>query len=147
MFLTSGLYQALGKNLHFQLKRRETGKPEQKRQRKMKAVGKEEEEVNEGKRAGGSMKGSGGLLGRQKKDQRVGSQVLEEIIIIFSSWGENYNREVFMVHSWKGKLKGTISKNDSKTELVGETAEKSKEKWLLNGQAHCHLYQGMVVQN
>lgn len=50
MFLTSGLYQALGKNLHFQLRRRKTGKPEQKRQRKMKAIGKEEEEVNEGKK-------------------------------------------------------------------------------------------------
>lgn len=53
------------------------------RRRKMKAVEKEEEEeeeVHEGKRGGESMKGSGGLLGRQKKDQRVGSQVLEERI-------------------------------------------------------------------
>jgi len=50
-----------------------------------------------------------------------------------------------MVHSWKGKLKGTKSKNDSRTELVGETAEKSKEKRLLNGGACCHLYQGMVA--
>lgn len=29
-FLASGLYQALGKNVHFQLKRRETGNPEHK---------------------------------------------------------------------------------------------------------------------
>ena len=31
---------------------------------------------------------------------------------------------------------------DSKTELVEETAEKSKEKWLLNGGLCYHLYQG-----
>lgn len=43
-----------------------------------------------------------------------------------------------MVHSWK--LKGTKSKNESKTELVEETAEKSKGKWLLNGGSCCHLY-------
>lgn len=31
-----------------------------------------------------------------------------------------------MVHRWKGKLKGTKTKNYSKIELVEETAEKSK---------------------
>lgn len=50
-----------------------------------------------------------------------------------------------MVRSWKGKLKRTKSKNESETELGGETAEKSKAKWLLNGGASCHLYQGMVA--
>jgi len=33
------------------------------------------------------MKRSGDLLGRQKGDQRVGSQVLEETTVIFSSCG------------------------------------------------------------
>lgn len=40
--------------------------------------------MNEAKKRGGGMKGSGGLLGKQKKDQRVGSQVAEERIIIFN---------------------------------------------------------------
>lgn len=49
------------------------------------------------------------------------------------------------MHSWKVKLKGIKQKNYSKIELVGETAEKGKLKWLLNGEAFCHLYQGMVA--
>lgn len=57
------------------------------------------------------MKRSDDLLGR-KKDQRVRSQVLEERMIIFSSWGEDWNTEVIMAHRWKERLKGTKSKNE-----------------------------------
>lgn len=102
--------------------------------------------MNEGKRGGESMRRSGGLLGRQKKrikgwETKKG----EGAVIVFSSWGEDLNRAAFMVHNWKRKLKGTKSKNDGKTELLQETAERRREKWLLNGEACCHLYQGMVA--
>lgn len=81
------------KKCTFSAEEKRNWEPRAQRRRKMKAIEKEEEEGCEGKGGGGSMKGSDGLLGRQKKDQRVGSQVLEERIVIFSSWEKTRKEE------------------------------------------------------